>query len=231
MSEAASKRVLITGATGMVGGQALDYALGRPEVGAVTVVGRRSVGREHPKLRELLHADFSDCAALADVLREQDAVLYCIGVYTGAVPDELFRAITVDHTLAFAGVLAEVNRSASFCLLSGAGSDPSGRSRMAFARYKGEAEAGLIALGLGRFHSFRPGYIYPSEPREEPGLSYRITRRIYPVLRHLAPGSVITDRRLAEAMVEVGLHGAGSHASPFLENRDILGLSPPGLPA
>ena len=96
------KRVVMTGATGMVGGCALDLCLGDPGVAAVTVVGRRSTGRTHPKLTEILHEDFLDFSAIGSALRGQDAALFCLGVYTGAVPDELFRRITVDYTVAFA---------------------------------------------------------------------------------------------------------------------------------
>lgn len=89
-------RLVIVGATGMVGSYALRYALDHPAVGSVTAVGRKKLAISHPKLKEVLHQDFADCFALADVLSGQDAAIFCLGVYTGAVPDAEFRKITVD---------------------------------------------------------------------------------------------------------------------------------------
>jgi len=215
------RSIVIVGATGMVGGHALQLSLAHPEVSSVTVIGRRSVGLEHPKLREVLHTDFADCSPISDALAGQQVALYCLGVYTGAVPDAEFRRITVDYTVEFARVLHSRSPAAAFCFLSGAGADPSGKSRMAFARYKGEAETALLAQGFARVHLFRPGYIYPVVPRREPNVSYRLTRAVYPLLRHVVPGMVIPSDELARAMLLAGLHGTGAQGDPVLENREI----------
>jgi uncharacterized protein YbjT (DUF2867 family) len=158
----------------MVGGYALRYALDNPSVGHVTSIGRKKLGISHPKLVEILHQDFADCSALAEVLSGQDAAVFCLGTYTGAVSDEDLRKITVDYTVEFAGVLHHGSPSAEFSFLSGNGADPTGRSRMPFARYKGQAEKVLLDLGFRRVYIFRPAYIYPVEPRKEPNLSYRL---------------------------------------------------------
>jgi uncharacterized protein YbjT (DUF2867 family) len=165
---AAQKRLVIVGATGMVGGYALRYALDHPAVGRVTAIGRRKLGLSHPKLAEVLHRDFADCSALAETLSGQEAALFCLGAYTGAVPDAEFRKITVDYPIEFARVLRRSSPDAAFSFLSGNGADPTGRSRSAFARYKGEAEKALLAAGFPRVYIFRPAYIYPVEPRKEP---------------------------------------------------------------
>ena len=125
-------RLAIVGATGMVGGYALRYALEQRAVGVVTAIGRRSLGIAHPNLKEVLHQDFADCSGLADALSGQDAALFCLGAYTGAVPDAELRRITVDYAVAFARVLRGSSPDATFALLSGSGADPTGRSRMAF---------------------------------------------------------------------------------------------------
>src|ERR1700746_247093 len=151
----------IVGATGMVGGYALRYALDHPSGGVVTVIGRSKLGNSHPKLKEGLHQDFADCTALAGALSDQKAAVFCLGVYTGAVPDAEFRKITVDYTIEFARVLRASSQGAAFSFLSGTGADQTGRSRMAFARYKGEAEKVLLAAGFPRLYIFRPAYIYP----------------------------------------------------------------------
>jgi dienelactone hydrolase len=97
-SAADQTRLVIVGATGMVGGYALRYALGHPAIGLVTAIGRRMLGISHPKLKEVLHPDFADCSALADALSSQSAAVFCLGAYTGAVSDAELRKITVDYT-------------------------------------------------------------------------------------------------------------------------------------
>jgi uncharacterized protein YbjT (DUF2867 family) len=214
-------RIAIVGATGMVGGYALRYALEHAAVSRVTAIGRRKLGVSHPKLEEVLHPDFADCSALAEPLSGQDAAVYCLGAYTGAVPDAVLRKITVDYTVEFARVLRRSSPDAAFSFLSGSGADPTGRSRMAFARYKGEAETALLAAGFPSVYIFRPAYIYPVEPRKEPNFSYRLLRGIYPVFRVLFPNQVIRADDLAHAMVNVAVRGRGERGAVVLENRDI----------
>ena len=136
-------RVIVTGASGMVGGCALRICLESPVVSRVTVIGRRPTGISDTRLHEVVVDDFNDYSALPEALENQDAALYCLGAYTGAVPDDLFRRITVDYTLAFAKSLHSASPQAAFCFLSGQGADQTERSRMAFARYKGAAENAL----------------------------------------------------------------------------------------
>src|SRR5580698_11677382 len=195
-------RLVILGATGMVGGYALRYALDQPTVGSVTAISRRTLGISHPKLREVLHQDFGDCSALAGALSDQDAAIFCLGAYTGAVSDVQLRAVTVGYFIEFSRVLRASSPDAAFSFLSGNGADPTGKSRMAFARYKGEAENALLAAGFPSVYIFRPAYIYPVEPRKEPNFGYRLQRRIYPAFRLLFPDQVIPADDLARAMVE-----------------------------
>jgi len=222
--KAGQKRLVIVGATGMVGGYALRYALEHPAVARTTAIGRRKLGISHPKLNEVLHRDFADCSALAEALSGQDAVVFGLGAYTGAVPDAELRRITVDCTMEFARVLRGSSPDAAFSFLSGSGADPTGRSRMAFARYKGEAEKALLAAGFPRVYLFRPAYIYPVEPRKEPSLSYRLLRGIYPAFRLLFPNQVIRADDLARAMVDVGVRDTRERGGLVLENRDIRAM-------
>lgn len=221
----ATKRLVIVGATGMVGGYALRYALEHPGVGRVTTIGRRAVGISHPRLTEVLHRDFADCSPLADTLSGQDAVAFCLGTYTGSVSDADLRTITVDYTIEFARVLRDSSPEAAFAFLSGSGADPTGRSRLAFARYKGEAEKALSAAGFPRLYIFRPAYIYPVEPRKEPNVSYRLLRATYPVLRTLFPNQVIEADDLARAMVDVAVRDTSERENNVFENRDIRAMA------
>jgi uncharacterized protein YbjT (DUF2867 family) len=217
-------RLVIVGATGMVGGYALRYALGHPAVGTVTAIGRRTLGIQHPKLKEVLHRDFADCSALADTLSDQDAAVFCLGTYTGAVSDAELRNVSVDYTIAFARVLHASSPAAAFSFLSGSGADPTGQSRLAFARYKGEAEKALQAAGFPRVYIFRPAYIYPVEPRKEPNFSYRLLRAIYPAFRVLFPNQVIRADDLARAIVDVAVRRTGEPGGLVFENRDIRAM-------
>jgi uncharacterized protein YbjT (DUF2867 family) len=217
-------RLVIVGATGMVGGYALRYSLENPAVGFVTAIGRRQLGFSHPRLAEILHQDFADCSALAQALSGQDAVVFCLGTYTGAVADAELRKITVDYTVEFARVFRSSSPHAAFSFLSGSGADPTGRSRMAFARYKGEAEKFLLAAGFPRVYIFRPAYIYPVEPRKEPNLTYRVLRAIYPAFRLLFPNQVIPADELGRAMVDVAIQGRAEGEARIFENRDIRAM-------
>lgn len=221
------KRIIITGATGMVGGCALRICLENSDVSMVTVIGRSRTGIEDARLREVVVDDFSDYSALTNVLENQDVALFCLGAYTGAVPDDIFRQITLDYSLAFARALHRASPQAAFCFLSGQGADQTERSRMAFARYKGAAEKALLETGFPRLHIFRPGYIYPVTPRKEPNLVYTISRVLYPLLRRLYPNIGISSEDLAAAMVHAGLYGTGENENPVLENKDIRFMKGP----
>jgi uncharacterized protein YbjT (DUF2867 family) len=221
---AGQTRVVIVGASGMVGGYALRYALENPTVGGVTAIGRKTLGISHPKLKEVLHRDFADCSALAGALSGRDAAVFCLGAYTGAVSDAELRTITVAYTVEFARVLRDSSPNAAISFLSGSGADPTGRSRIPFARYKGEAENALLAAGFPRVYIFRPAYIYPVEPRKEPNFSYRLLRAIYPAFRVLFPNQVTRADDLARAMVGAVISGTGQRGGPVFENRDIRAM-------
>src|SRR6185369_6666406 len=139
--------------------------------------------------------------------------------------DAKLRSITVDYTIEFGRILAGSSPDAAFSFLSGSGADPTGRSRMAFALYKGEAEKALLAAGFPRVYLFRPAYIYPVEPRKEPNFGYRLLRAIYPAIRMLVPNQVIRADDLARAMVEVVARGKGEREGLVLENREIRAMA------
>lgn len=217
------KRLVIVGASGMVGGYALRFALDNSAITSITSIGRKKLGISHAKLIEIVHPDFSDCSALAGVLTGQDAVVFCLGAYTGSVSDADMRRITVDYTIAFARVLQASSPGAAFSFLSGSGADPTGKSRMSFARYKGEAENALLADGFPHVYIFRPAYIYPVEPRKEPNFSYRLMRAVYPAFLVLTPNLVIRADDLGRAMVNAVVNEP-QRGGPVFENRDIRAM-------
>jgi uncharacterized protein YbjT (DUF2867 family) len=212
------KNVVITGATGMVGRIVLRECLDSPNIGKITSFVRRPSGVNHPKLNEVIHANFMDYNDVADHFENIDVAYFCIGAYTGAVPDDKFKQITVDFTTVFADVLKQKSPNATFCLLSGQGADQTEKSRVSFAKYKGMAENYLIQKDFGNLYIFRPAYIYPVEQREEPNLMYRVSRKLYPLLKNVFPSSVITSEQLGKAIFKAGVQGA---EKTVLENQDI----------
>ncbi len=216
--------LVLVGATGMVGGYALRYALEHPAVETVTAIGRRTLGISHAKLNEILHPNFGDCSALAESLSHQDAAIFCLGAYTGTVSDAKLRTITVGYTVEFARVLHTSSPGAEFVFLSGRGADPTGKSRIAFARYKGEAESALLTAGFQAVYIFRPAYIYPVKPRKEPNLGYRLLRAIYPVFRMSFPSQVIRADDLARVMVDVAVRRTKERRASVFENNDIRAM-------
>lgn len=216
------KNVIIAGAGGMIGKLILENCLHQPEVNRITSIVRKSSGIKHQKLIEVIHEDFSDFENIATYFKDQEICFYCIGVYTGAVGREEFRKITVDFTQAFAKMLKKQNQDMRFCFLSGAGADPTGKSRLMFAKDKGIAEKFLMELNFTGLHIFRPAYIYPVTKRKEPNLMYRIMRVLYkPILSKIYPNGGISSEELANVMTEVGIHGGDKI---IYENKDIREL-------
>lgn len=212
------KKILLIGGTGMIGNLVLQQCLQRNDVSSITSITRRSTGLQHPKLTEIVHTDFLNFGAISNYFKDIDVCFFCIGVYTGTVPRELFREITVDYTKAFASVLKEGSPQASFCFLSGQGADQTEQSRLMFAKDKGIAENFLLSLHFPHTYLFRPSYIYPVTPRKEPNFLYRFMRVIYPFLNRVYHYGVITSEELATVMVDIGLNGGDQ---TVYENKDL----------
>ena len=215
------KKVVITGATGMIGGLVLDHCLKSDAISEVVSLVRKPTQRVHPKLKESVLTDFFNYDAIAQDLENVDIVYYCLGVYTGAVAPELFQQITVAYPYALAQALHKHSPKLRFCLLSGQGADRTEKSKMMFARDKGKIENLLANIGFDSFISFRPAYIYPVTPRKEPNLMYRISRRLYPFLKLLGENVSIRSTDLANVMFQVGLQGCSQEV---LENKEMLKL-------
>ncbi|MBC8173474.1 MAG: NAD(P)H-binding protein [Chitinophagales bacterium] len=214
------KNVIITGASGMIGGIILQNCLQNKDIKQVTSIVRKKSGIENPKLNEVIHTDFSDFSPISRQLKGYDICFYCIGVYTGEVNRDTFREITVDYTKAFAEVLRKENAKTTFCFLSGQGADRKEKSRLMFAKDKGIAENILLGLSFDQLYIFRPGYIYPVTPRKEPNLTYRMMRVLYKyILSKVYPQVAVTSEGLAKVMTHAGLYRGNKTT---YENKDIL---------
>jgi uncharacterized protein YbjT (DUF2867 family) len=206
--------VLLFGATGMVGGEALRLCLRSKDVTRLLSVGRRKTGVEHPKFVEVEHENFRDFSPIERDLSEIDICLYCLGVYQAQVSKEKFWEITVDYLASLIGTLERASPAARFCLFSAQGASTSERSLMGFAKAKGRAENLLLESRLAEKYVFRPGYIKPGPGNANTTLSAKAFEPLY----RLFPAIGVDAEVLANAMLVVGLAG---DERTVLENRDI----------
>ena len=206
-------RVIVFGASGMVGHGALRACLLDEDVTEVLVLARKPLPLDHPKLRQIIHTDFSDFTAVQDQLTDLDACFFCLGVSALGRGEDEYTRVTYGYTLAAARALQAENPELTFVYVSGEGTDSTGRSRQMWARVKGRTENALLAMPMHAY-MFRPGYIQPvgGATSRTPGyrVLYRVTARLYPLLRRAFPHHVTTTDAVGHAMLAVTrLKGAG----------------------
>ncbi len=194
-------RVIVTGATGMVGEGVMHECLLHPDVEKVSIVNRRASGHTHPKLEEIVHGDFADLASIRDRLRGHDACFFCSGVSSVGMSEEAYSRVTHDLTLSFARTLSELNPAMVFVYVSGSGTDGSAQGRVMWARVKGRTENDLLALPFAAAYMFRPGYMHPTPGLKNTLRMVRAVSWLYPVARPLFPGVVCTLREVGLAMI------------------------------
>jgi uncharacterized protein YbjT (DUF2867 family) len=220
-------KVILFGATGMIGQGALLECLRDPAVTSVLCVGRRPTGRHHEKLREAVVADVTQVSSLGDEVSGYDACLFCLGVSSAGMSEEAYRRITYDTTLAVAEALLARNPGLTFVFVSGARTDSSERGRLMWARVKGQTENALLRMPFAAAYMFRPGYIQPLDGirASTRGIRwlYALFGPLYPVWKRLFPRYVTTTRRLGRAMIRAAAHGAPRRV---LEVPDINALAP-----
>lgn len=204
----------------MVGEGVLIECLQHPQVDAVLVVGRRSCGLRHPKLKELLHPNLADVEPVSSRLTGYDACLFCAGVSSVGKKEPEFFALTYTLTLGFASTLSKQNPQMTFCYISGAGTNMGGRQM--WARVKGRTEYDLQQLPFKAVYCFRPAYLHATTGMKNMWASYKYISWMYPLLRRLLPQYVSTLRQLGQAMIRVCLTG---YNKKILEVQDINKLA------
>ncbi len=218
-------RVILFGASGMVGQGVLRECLLDPEVTAVLSIVRSSTGRQHAKLHEIVHKNFFDFSSIESKLSGLDACFFCLGVSSAGMSEENYRRITYDVTLTAAETLVKLNPHMTFIYVSGAGTDSSERGRMMWARVKGQTENALVRLPFKAAYMFRPGVIVPLHGIRSRTMLYRIPYSVLgpllPLLKRLFPNSVTTTEKLGRAMLIAAKWGA---PKPILESSDINNL-------
>ncbi len=215
-------KVIITGATGMVGEGVLFECLAHPAVNEVLLVGRKTYGRTHPKLKECLVADFLELDGVKDQLGGYDACFYCAGVSLVGMKEVEYTRVTYDVTMHFAEVLVGLNPPMVFNYVTGGGTDSSEKGRVMWARVKGRTENALTRLGFRRVYNFRPGYIGATEGQQNVKSYYKYFAWMIPVLYRVLPNQGCSAREIGLAMINSVVIG---YPKQVLEVRDIKALA------
>jgi uncharacterized protein YbjT (DUF2867 family) len=215
-------KVLLFGATGMVGQGVLRECLLDADVTEVMTLGRTATGVAHAKLREIVHRDMFDYAALEGDLNGVDACFFCLGVSSFRMSEAEYTRLTYDMTMAAATTLARLNPQMTFVYVTGAGCDSTEQGSSMWARVKGRTENALLRLPFKAAFMFRPGAIVPMHGvRSKTALYqsiYSLTRPVLPLLQRMFPNAIVTTEQVGRAMLAVAKRGA---PSPILESRDI----------
>ena len=215
-------KIIITGATGMVGEGVLFECLEHPDVGQVLMVNRRPYPLKHPKLKECIVPDFFKLEEVAGQLAGYDGCFFCAGISSIGMKEAEYTRITYDTTLHFAGELARLNPDMVFDYVSGSLTDSSEKGRIMWARVKGRTENALMRLPFKRVYNFRPGFMKPTAGQKNIKSYYWFIGWLYPVLHFLIPGQVLTLRTVGAAMINSVLKG---YPKQVLEIGDIKELA------
>jgi len=214
--------IILFGASGMVGQGVLRECLRDADVQNVLIIGRSASGRQHAKLREIVHVDLANYSAIASQLSGYDACFFCLGISSAGMREAEYSRITYDFTLAAAETLVKLNPGMTFIYVSGASTDSSERGGSMWARVKGKTENALLRLPFKAAYMFRPGAIQPLHGIKSKTRSYRILyglmAPLMPALNAWFPKYVTTTEKLGRAMLRVAKVGADKRV---LENLDI----------
>ena len=211
-------RPIITGATGMVGEGVLLECLNHP--GRGTGFGRQSKTRgvSHPRLREIIHADFFNLSPIEPQLIGYNACFFCLGVSSVGISDEEYKHITYDLTLNVAELLAKLNPQMTFCYVTGAGTDSSEQGRIAWARVKGATENALMRL-FKHSYMFRPGFMKATPGQKNVKAYYKFLAWLYPIGRAIYPAGFCTLQEVGRAMINAVSKG---YPKQILDVKDIV---------
>jgi len=215
-------KVILFGATGMVGQGVLLGCFKDPAVTQVLAIGRSTTGRQDPKLREVIHKNFLDFTPIEGELSGYDACFFCLGVSSLGMSEEQYRHVTYEFTLAAGKILAKLNPNMTFVYVTGAGTDGTEKGSVMWARVKGETENALLKLPFKAAYMFRPGFIEPLDgvlPKNKWLKALLILMKpLIPILMRLFPRYMTTTRRIGRAMIRVAGEGG---PKKVLESWDI----------
>jgi uncharacterized protein YbjT (DUF2867 family) len=220
-------KVILFGATGMIGQGVLRECLLDSGVEQVLAIGRSPTAVQHPKLHAILHEDLWNYSSIESELRGFDACFFCLGVTSAGMSEEDYSRVTFGITHAAAAVLCRLNPQMTFVFVSGAGADSSERGRIMWARVKGKAENTVLKMSCRASFVFRPGVVLPmnGETSRTPAyrILYAVTKPLLPLLKRIMPGQIVTTEQFGRAMLIVVRQGS---PKKVLESRDINALAP-----
>ena len=219
-------RVILFGATGMVGQGVLRECLLDSEVESILAIGRSATAQPHEKLHEIALKDLANLSSVEGRLSGYEACFFCLGVSAVGMSEDDYRRVTYDLTLSVARTLVKLNPAMTFIYVSGARTDNTEHGRMMWARVKGKTENALLAMPFKAVYMFRPGYIQPLHGVRTKtrwyGAMYAVVAPLYPVLKKLFPRSVTTTEQVGRAMLSIAKTGAPQRV---LESSDINAIS------
>ena len=211
-------KVLITGATGMVGEGVLLECLADPRISAVLSVSRKPSGMVHPKLKEYLLPDFLALKDDDENVKGYDACFYCAGISSVGMKEPEYARFTFETTIHFARVLLKQNPGMTFVYVSGAGTDSTGKSRMMWARVKGKTENTLAGMPFKKVYNFRPGFMQIIPGQKNALKLYKYVGWMYPFIKLVLPNGTSTLKQVAQAMIYCLITGIDKHT---IEVKDI----------
>lgn len=216
-------KVIITGATGMVGKGVLLECLDDPEIQEVITIGRSELDLTHPKLVSLIHKDFLDFSPLKQSLQGVDAAYLCMGVSAAGLSEAQYREMTYDYTLSLARLLLELNSEMTLTYVSGQGTDSTEKGRTMWARVKGKTENDLLKLGFRQAFMFRPGAIIPLRGIKSKTRLYQFIYDYFlwllKLIKTLAPNTIVNTTQIGKAMIQVTQVG---YTKSIMEPKDLL---------
>lgn len=215
-------KVIVTGATGMVGEGVLHTCLRNKDIEEVLVIGRRSCEVTHPKLKEIIPNDLFNLSTISDQLTGYDACYFCLGISSvGISADEYYR-ITYTLTMHFGETLSRLNPQMTFCYISGAGTDSSEKGRIRWARVKGKTENDLMKLPFRQVFALRPGFIQSMDGMTRTNPLYKYVKWLFPIGRTLYPKGFCKLEELSNSMINLTRHG---NEKQVIEGDDIIRIA------
>ncbi len=218
-------KVIVTGATGMVGKGVLLECLDHKDIQQVLSIGRKPLGIDHPKLQELIHKDFSEFASVTDSLKGYDACYHCMGVSAASFSKEEYFTMTHGYSMALAESFLAVNPGSTFTYVSGQGTYTS-EKRSGWASVKGKTENDLLKMDFKQAFMFRPGGIIPLRGIEPSSKLYRRAIKymgwLLQVMKKLAPNSIVTTTQIGLAMIHATQNG---YTKQVIDPIDIIQLA------
>lgn len=214
-------KLLVTGATGLVGAEVVRQAIIDDDIEQITCLVRRAGSIQHPKLKYIVHNNFLDYSSLTEVLREQDACIWALGVSQTQVSKEKYEEVTYDYAVNAAKALVSANPNATFLFVSGNGADPTEKSKTLFARVKGKTENELLRMNIKKLIIVRPGAIRPVNKNKNAPFLYKLVLPLFPIMQVLTPSKVINSVKLALALIFLLKKNM---TKQILENPDLQAL-------